>query len=443
MDHQSLREIVSFDDDYNDELPTPARDPLLYSHKYSLSPHLGSPDNAVTVHPDYILDEESDERLDVKGKIVHDFMMLFDQANGGFGDFLSTNQKSVKAIPSSLEPMTNQKIAPSARMQNAFDDLRQDVHEISQDDPFDGGNCDGEMDTVRSFDDKQTIYHRAKFGTPVEYPCKMPNHCNSKQRLMFDSHESNIISDHNGARYKPGFHPENDDIDQESECMPKSKKPFLKKGSRKEPSALHKFGSASNDDLTTGVITASQVEKLEELEKMQRDQIEQLEHRISRRTEARKAILKKKQTETSDPMGVVKMVDRSDFVPKQLNKVEKLTKSKKTLNKIAGADDGNRENKAYRVPSIKLSSSLIEDKPQDQHPTQNAVSAVDVHSPKKSVEVDGNAVTKDPVHLSKKSTEGDENDQFEEQWQVIKCMRKRQETALRDAERDREEVRLI
>lgn len=89
----------------------------------------------------------------------------------------------------------------------------------------------------------------------------------------------------------------NNDKDASKDNLPPVKKPFLRRGARKEPSALHKRGhlNSNMNKMTTTPDASSTTEsaserkaRLEQLEKMQEDLMKDLERRKMRKEEAQK-----------------------------------------------------------------------------------------------------------------------------------------------------------
>jgi len=412
MNHQMLRaQVAGLDHGDNDGYPTPPRGPLVYTRKHSLSPdHVDSLNKISSLKSsDYALSTESNDRFDLSGKIVHDFMMLFDQANDCF------SAKETRFV-------TNEQnnIVPSERIQKGPNYVCEDVYDNSVGGPLYEASCDDQFDAIGSFNDQRILRkekivqnvsaHNPQLTADITDTLEPSTHFQQEEMRYFGT-ESN---------------PEQDESNEHGDSRPKMKKPFLRKGTRKEPSALHRVGSVRDECTSTGITgETAQLDKLQELEKMQRDQIEQLEHRISRRAEARKAIIKQKQRDSSDSINNVKTVDKSHSIPKPANIVEASAKQKKNSHKVGGVDDEVRS--PLNKHKIGFTVNADKDKPQDQMPAQKSDDIAEILSPKKAVDGDDHGHTKD---------------QLEEQWQVIKCMRKRQEAALRDAERDREEVRI-
>ncbi len=245
------------------------------------------------------------------------------------------------------------------------------------------------------------------------------------------------------------------------------KKPFLKRGTRKEPSALHRFESNRQnvhihqhpqhnrgDNLKK--------EKLKELERMQEKQREDLKKRIERRQCAREEIrLRKKGCK-------VQVVDK-------LSKKERTTEHK-TESRSNDHDDDSEKSSPMVDIETDVDTDLDSDSDSDSssdgsneqcHPTSKS----EVKSTpqkcmnrkernpmirRRDAEVKkGRTVSKkkgnySPIPRSGSKNEskcGKSNDiefkspELEEQWQVIKSMRKRQEAALRSAEMEREQVR--
>ena len=212
------------------------------------------------------------------------------------------------------------------------------------------------------------------------------------------------------------------------------KKPFLKKGTRKEPSSIHRFEVAKR---VTSVGKADSKNHLEHLEKMQRDQIEQLEKRIERRE--RSKVDRNKNNVNDDTQNCC-------GINKQIN-------SNKGNENIADESDvdSTSDDSSYASSSSSSSSQSCQvdlcTAPKGQkfqrskvYNSKKDVQKIDLPSRKRTTRKSS----------SKKSDPSDKEGRLamltadlNEQWKLIKAMRKRQEATLRAAEKEREEVGIM
>ncbi len=241
-----------------------------------------------------------------------------------------------------------------------------------------------------------------------------------------------------------------------------TKKPFLKKGARKEPSALHRFESNHQNE---PIHTHSQTnrtdnlkkERLKELERMQEKQREDLKKRLERRQCAREEIRRRKKGCKVQVVGNVSK--------------EGKTNESKTGSRSKDGDDSSEESSSETDVGSDLDSDSDSscDRPNErcQENSKSEVKSTPQRCPsrkgKNSIIYNRDIDVKRERAISKKKgghspnpnlrnrlkskqckSSGTElkSPELEEQWQVIKSMRKRQEAALRSAEMEREQVRI-
>ena len=302
--------------------------------------------------------------------------------------------------------------------------------------------------------------------------------------------------------------------DGDSERRTVTKKPFLRKGSRREPSSLHRFQITSTnnpankataslaspnvevDAMATGMggpPPPSSATSLEALEKMQQDQMDDLERRMARRREAREMQQRRKRgvhgnagttgtissgsgggsattsphsalvkapyaTEDDDPMvlgGSSTSSTRGDaggvgrgYTPTTSNKQQQLQRSggkmtgSNSKKKVGGRvpfQSGTSRNGSGAKAMATISSTAAAQ-------TMTSSAAIRGGSGRTSGQHqrqerrgdgvgDGVGMTIDPAQLLAQQQRNDE------QWSLLKSMRRRQEAALRDAEQEREAVR--
>jgi len=405
MNQQTFRDRFLIDDGEDDGYLNSPLDPELCDPKGPSSPMTSASIDMVSSLNSSMncLNRECPHRSNLSDKIVDNFMMLFDQANSRF------DTKESRFQPN--EP----NILPIVKSQK-------DMYHTSNGFPIHEVHCDDEFEACGSLGEK-SIHPQGDFRAATQLDINHRLH----QTEVSDTFERNEKTQHEEIKpFHSISHIEKVESIQEDCSRLKVKKPFLRKGSRREPSALYRLDLLKYDDNSACIGgEAAQLEKLQELEKMQRDQIEQLEHRISIRAEARKAIMKQKlQKDSSESINTTKKADNNHPKPKASSMNGQQKRSSYT---IASADDEIRspvKNNHILVSSVNENKG----RPQDPTPTQKTGSSVEI--PPSS-----NEVVEDDAQVNTK-------DQWEEQWQVIKCMRKRQEAALRDAERHREEVRI-
>mmetsp|Transcript_15320 Transcript_15320/g.28846 ORF Transcript_15320/g.28846 Transcript_15320/m.28846 type:complete len:847 (+) Transcript_15320:1213-3753(+) len=205
----------------------------------------------------------------------------------------------------------------------------------------------------------------------------------------------------------------------------KPKRSFLRKGTRKEPSALHRISKTSLSNSQQNLQLSDSKEKrksLEPLERMQEKHMEDLQKRINRRLEARDDIRKRKQgckiqvvgriNEEVDNKGIataasneITVADESYDSVTSNDSQSKSDISSDMSYQAIGTQDGNCRNKVLSSP-----------------PPTNCLKSE----------------SRSKCHPKKQETNKCSSSEIEEQWQLIKSMRRRQEAALRAAEKERE-----
>jgi hypothetical protein len=255
------------------------------------------------------------------------------------------------------------------------------------------------------------------------------------------------------------------DKDINSNWQSKPKMSFLRKGSRQEPSALHRFrqgkcGSISSIGSSRDEKNNKEKETLQELEKMQEQQRENLQKRIEKRRQAREEIRKRSSgsgrevtldtkvkplKESTDEVCNMDSCENDDDSVTAISDADSTTDG--DLTESSDSDDiliTKATNSSYKMsqhsPEIHKGMKMAESNRQNDLQKRKGLAG---RSPVPSI-VKGNKVINKQSKKFQRNTEPSKNDidpkEMEEQWQVIKCMRKRQESALRDAEREREEV---
>ena len=279
----------------------------------------------------------------------------------------------------------------------------------------------------------------------------------------------------------------------------KPKKPFLKRGSRKEPSSLQRvkqdvIGNGmrfKNEAKLESHSDTSEQKHLESLERMQKEQIENLERRIERREKARN-----EQDVIADGMGFkieAKLEYQGNRSEQKHHKYVERNLKKKTERRGKASND-KRQNgvnqRQVKDNSEFRNKTIIQGRKPVQLPTQNegkdCVACLLTHVTEKEsyhknssyeLSSDDDSLSSDEECPIRKQIQGATMNQaittsptvpdkkkdpqtskrkgglacgpklkdlktteIKEQWQVIKSMRKRQEAALREAEKEREEV---
>lgn len=242
----------------------------------------------------------------------------------------------------------------------------------------------------------------------------------------------------------------------------KPKMPFLRKGSRKEPSALHRFrpvhqGSKSDDRFSPDVKIVKEKANLQELEMMQEQQRENLQKRLEKRRQAREEIRKRSSGGRSELALDIK-VKSSNQSKNDHNKMHSIENhdSETVISDGDSTTDGDLTDSSDS-DEVSLNHGLnsnfkISQRSPKTRKTKLAQSThqSDLKNRKVSVSknpaisiVNRNQMMKNQSQIQTGPKQNDiDSKGIEEQWQVIKCMRKRQENALRDAEKEREEVSL-
>ena len=230
------------------------------------------------------------------------------------------------------------------------------------------------------------------------------------------------------------------------------KKPFLKKGTRKEPSALHRLQQVNSISPVQSNCRAGsngKSDNLEKLERMQEQQMENLQKRIDRRQRAREEIRRgrggcKVQVTKQQEVGSERMV-RSDKVPiSAKNGIEDESSYSDTSHDGTASESSGEETlsslqtKGEERAEAKQQARGFDQKKQHRKKSVSYSPKRNVRSPVKAS--CSKLLVKSKGKTSKTVENKFEMPHFEEQWQVIKSMRKRQETALRAAEKDREEL---
>jgi hypothetical protein len=228
-------------------------------------------------------------------------------------------------------------------------------------------------------------------------------------------------------------------VTDEQESVMKPKRSFLRKGTRKEPSALHRMSkSCSNNTQQNGSSSDSNEKRnsLEPLERMQEKQMEDLQKRINRRLEARDDIRKRKQGCKIQVEGQSKE-DMKSALNEKIIATATPNESKLTDESFdsTSSDDSQSESDNSSEMSCQAEDKeVIRQKKVYSSPAPKNRS----HSVSKSFK--SNTTSKCPPKLKDETNEFFTSE-IEEQWQLIKSMRRRQEAALRAAEKEREETK--
>lgn len=258
---------------------------------------------------------------------------------------------------------------------------------------------------------------------------KLLNHCVSKRK--------DVPQD---ANPQPSVKPESDPVHQRDGA--EKKKAFLRKGARKEPSAMHRFNEEKQRLAHRNVESKKDQEskQLAHLERMQEQQRENLQKRIERRQRAREEIHRKKKG------CQVQVVDQ-----------DTMTEVKQSCNRKATPGEGDIESESEYEDSDSLlesESSDEEESEEDEKSAKKEEVVVKRKRPNASrFTKKGNKnrkrsplkpVNKIIIKSSKTAASKEfQTPEMEEQWQIIKSMRRRQETTLRAAEKEREEVSVV
>lgn len=231
----------------------------------------------------------------------------------------------------------------------------------------------------------------------------------------------------------------------------KTKKPFLKKGSRKEPSSLQKADKDvlkkgmrfSNDIKADGCTTKKDTtskDALEHLEQMQQEQLVNLEKRIERRNKARLEIKRKRMDDKKSTIRPHRESEeprsdgRNNFGSDACQQEDSSTSSESDgdddfscqLDRESDCEDiGGHTREGKSATNIQAINSKVCKSHKVVNGNKNRT------SPKQC---------KGSLNFNKNGRVDLKSPELKEQWQVIKSMRKRQEVALRTAQKEREEV---
>jgi len=283
----------------------------------------------------------------------------------------------------------------------------------------------------------------------------------------------------------------NNDKDASKDNLPPVKKPFLRRGARKEPSALHKRGhlnSNMNKMTTTPPDASSTTEsaserkaRLEQLEKMQEDLMKDLERRKMRKEEAQKERRREKEV-----VGSMKNSSGGGSAARSAVKSPKRTPLQsrpRSVNRANNAgdceeQDGGRQNTNTKSQTFTKSAKSSKVKPSPRDLSFSPTPIVEGKSLQGSSNSNNNVAnknmietcqTKSLVQVRARSTSrprslvqrsnnnnnksGEKSSDLdakaiedmkkkeEEQMALIQNMRRRQEAALREAEGERERAK--
>eukprot|EP00986_Skeletonema_menzelii_P018207 scaffold26582_cov155-Skeletonema_menzelii.AAC.3 len=264
-----------------------------------------------------------------------------------------------------------------------------------------------------------------------------------------------------------------------------TKKPFLRKGARKEPSALHKrshLNSAKTTTTTQDAATESASDRkarLEQLEKMQEDLLKDLERRKMRKEEAHKERRREKNETVAEERGSLKSKSGGGAATRSAMKSQKRTPLHS--GRVNGASvqqtpSQARSRTATKKPTFaKSAESKMKPSPRDLSVSPTPIVEVEGKSLQGNISSNNKAKkatnetlqTKSAVQVRTRSTSRsrssvqlstinmsdekssemlvkameDMKKKEEEQMALIKNMRRRQEVALREAEGERERAK--
>jgi hypothetical protein len=245
-----------------------------------------------------------------------------------------------------------------------------------------------------------------------------------------------------------------------------NKKPFLRKGSRKEPSSLHRFqviasntaaAASPSDEVDNAGMDGrpllpppSSATSLEALEKMQQDQMDDLERRMARRRDAREMQQRRKKkgphgNASCSSGGAARTSQYIDSNAAGGSSVALPTRAPYATDEDSPAvlegsiTAGGSAGGSASAPTTSCQNKL-------QLGQRSGGKTAGSNSKRKAVggrmplqAAGKNVVTSsgstDPAQLLAQQQRNDE------QWSLLKSMRRRQEAALRDAEQERETVR--
>ena len=230
-----------------------------------------------------------------------------------------------------------------------------------------------------------------------------------------------------------GFQEVREDCDIEPSSNNPKKKSFLRKGSRKEPSALQR---KEQNTINGESIKTSSCTDLDKLEIMQQEQIYQLEQRVKRRETARNEQTRRNQQHLGgESSKQEEIISQKGYEDKETNESppsvstdsENEQRHDPRNNEISGDEDNNAV-----TPARKTCEPCSKDKENCSMPP------IIMHmDPAKK-----RSPLKQSNGVARVNAKGNHK-QYDEQWHAMKRMRRRQEVALREAERERETVRLI
>lgn len=286
------------------------------------------------------------------------------------------------------------------------------------------------VEILKSDSTVTTMSNQNKFPLEccAENKKKVVNHCVSKRK--------DVPQD---ANPQPSVKPESDPVHQRDGA--EKKKAFLRKGARKEPSAMHRFNEEKQRLAHRNVESKKDQEsnQLAHLERMQEQQRENLQKRIERRQRAREEIHRNKKG------CQIQVVDQ-----------DTMTEVKQSCNRKARTGEGGIESESEYEDSDSLLESESSDEEESEEDEKSAKKEEVVvkrkrpnasrftkkgnKNPKRSPLKPVNKIIKSSKPAASKEFQTPE---MEEQWQIIKSMRRRQETTLRAAEKEREEVSVV
>ena len=256
------------------------------------------------------------------------------------------------------------------------------------------------------------------------------------------------------------------------------KKKFLKKGSRKEPSALHSLTPKEKQHVRPVTHefnkNVSDKSNMEKLEKMQLEHATQLEKRLQRREKAREEINRRnKQKAEEAKCSQIRSANggRVDLSHSQKNKVD-CEKVDIYINSNDDEDESSEDGSSEDGSSEDESSvsTVMEIDNEDKNKNVNNTKNTNNSSMNRNLKQRKFSIEKDPIksplpglrrkdktkllsrkplcHVNARLEKGayhsrntNRPQEHEEQWQILKSMRKRQEAALTAAEKERDEVR--
>lgn len=265
-----------------------------------------------------------------------------------------------------------------------------------------------------------------------------------------------------------------------------AKKPFLRKGARKEPSALHKRSHLSSAAVKTSTITepdattsesaSDRKARLAQLEKMQEDLMKDLERRTMRKEEAQKerrrersdAIAEKRGTVKSRAVGGSGTTRSAGKSPEQTptqgsraqsasgeeipsrarpkTAIKKPTFMKSAESKMRSPPSDRSNSPTPIVEGKSLQGSVNNKEKKADSETLQKKSAVQVRArstsrPRSLVQRSNNNKSDEKSSEMLAKAMEDLKKKEEKQMALIKNMRRRQETALREAEGERERAK--